>query len=279
MFSIFFQRRNVKCVFGNGDRTGTLCYDLGMMSLREQVIEYAKKKYKVSDEYLWSRYPGYAVLRHRDNQKWFALIMDIPQYKLGLPGDEMVDILNVKMGDAQLADLLAGQEGFFRGYHISRGNWISILLDGTVDFEEICRWLGESYAATASKATKHKIRPAKEWIVPANPKYYDIEAAFSEAKEIDWKQGKGIKTGDLVFMYVAAPVSAILYKCRVTKTDIPFVFDEGNVHMTKLMKIKLLKRYPADRFTFEVLGKEYGIYAVRGPRGIPESLSEALKKG
>ena len=32
-----------------------------------------------------------------------------------------------------------------------------------------------------------------------------------------------------------------------------------------------------DRFTFEVLKSEYGIYAVRGPRGIPHSLSEALK--
>ena len=44
------------------------------------------------------------------------------------------------------------------------------------------------------------------------------------------------------------------------------------------MKIKLLKRYQPDRFTFEVLKEEYGIYAVRGPRGIPNSLSAALKK-
>ena len=43
------------------------------------------------------------------------------------------------------------------------------------------------------------------------------------------------------------------------------------------MRIKLLKRYPPDRFPFEVLGKEYGIFAVRGPRGIPDTLSQALK--
>ena len=43
------------------------------------------------------------------------------------------------------------------------------------------------------------------------------------------------------------------------------------------MRIRLQKRYPRDRFTFDVLGREYGIFAVRGPRGIPQSLSEALK--
>lgn len=79
-------------------------------------------------------------------------------------------------------------------------------------------------------------------------------------------------------MYVAAPVSAVLYKCKVMETDIPFRYDDGMVQMKALMKIRLQKRYPRDRFTFDVLGKEYGIFAVRGPRGIPHSLSEALKK-
>lgn len=86
-----------------------------------------------------------------------------------------------------------------------------------------------------------------------------------------------MKTGDTVFLYVAAPVSAILYKCRVTKTDIPCSFDNGDVHMTSLMKIKLLKRYQPDRFTLAVLSETYGIRAVRGPRGIPKTLSDALK--
>ena len=248
-----------------------------MNEIRERLFAYAGKKYRASPEYLWARYPNYAVLRHRDNRKWFALVMDIPAAKLGLERGGTVDILNVKMEDTLLADLLIQQEGFYRGYHISRGNWISILLDGTVAFEELCRWLDESFMATASRETRQKRRPPKAWIVPANPKYYDVQKAFDEAEEINWKQGKGIKTGDTVYLYVAAPVSAILYKCRVTKTDIPFRFDNGEVRMSSVMKIKLLKRYEPDRFTFDVLGKEYGIFAVRGPRGIPESLREALK--
>ena len=38
-----------------------------------------------------------------------------------------------------------------------------------------------------------------------------------------------------------------------------------------------IKRYKPDKFTFERLSNEYGIKAVRGPRGIPDKLSEALK--
>ena len=248
-----------------------------MTELKKQLFAYIRKKYHAEPEYLWARYPGYTVFRHSDNQKWFALFMDVPGTKLGLESEDLTDILNVKMGEPFLADYLARQKGFRRGYHISRGNWISILLDGTAAFEEICKWLDESYIATASKETRQKLRPPKEWIVPSNPKYYDVQAAFKESKEINWKQGKGIKTGDTVFLYVGAPISAILYKCRVTKTDIPFHFDNGELHISSVMKIKLLKRYDPNLFTFDVLGKEYGIFAVRGPRGIPESLSEALK--
>lgn len=130
---------------------------------------------------------------------------------------------------------------------------------------------------TVSRKKQKKIRPPKEWIVPANSKYYDIVHAFDDAREIDWKQGRGIKAGDTVFIYAGAPVSAILYKCRVMETDIPYEYSDGALTITAVMKIRLQKRYEADRFTFAKLKEEYGIYAVRGPRGIPESLSEALR--
>ena len=66
-------------------------------------------------------------------------------------------------------------------------------------------------------------------------------------------------------------------KCTVTKTNIPYNYSENGLTIKSLMKIKLLKRYEPDDFTFELLKEDYGIYAVRGPRYIPNSLSEALK--
>ena len=71
-------------------------------------------------------------------------------------------------------------------------------------------------------------------------------------------------------------MSAILYKCRVMETDIPYAYQDRDLTITTLMKIKLLHRYDPEQFTFGRLKEEYGIYAVRGPRGIPNSLSHVL---
>ncbi len=245
--------------------------------VRKKIYGYVKKKYGSEPEYLWRRFPDYAVFRHEDNRKWYGLIMDVPLKNLGLPGEGRTDILNVKVDDLLFADMLLQRKGYLRGYHLNRGNWISILLDGTVPMKEIREMIDLSYQVTASSRKRQKIRPPKEWIVPANPKYYDIVHAFDNEEEINWKQGAGIRTGDTVFIYVAAPVSAILYQCLVTETDIPYTYSDRNLSMTALMKIRLKNRYAPEQFTFEKLKSEFGIFAVRGPRGIPYSLSEALK--
>ena len=67
-------------------------------------------------------------------------------------------------------------------------------------------------------------------------------------------------------------------ECRVTETDIPYHYADENLTIQALMKIRLFKRFSPDRFPFSVLRQEYGVNAVRGPRGIPYGLSEALKK-
>jgi len=245
--------------------------------MRKKLFDHIKKKYGAAPEYLWKRYPDYAVFRHADNNKWFAIVMDVQRGRLGLSGDERVDILNVKLSDPMFADMLIQREGFFKGYHISKGTWVSILLDGTVPFDEIAGLLNESYMNTASSAKKQKLRAPKEWIIPSNPGYYDVVSAFEESDVIDWKQGRGIIPGDTVYLYVGAPVSAILYKCKVLETDIPCDYRDKNLTIMSLMKIKRQRKYDPAKFTFDVLKEEYGIYAVRGPRGIPVSLSKALK--
>lgn len=248
-----------------------------MNKLRDDVFEYIRKKYKAKPEYLWAKFPNYAVFRHGDNQKWFSIVMNISYDKIDPDKSGIVDILNVKLDDPLMRDVLIQQDGYYIGYHISRGNWLSIVLDGTIPFDAVCNLIGISYAVTASKKKKQEIRPPKEWLIPSNPKYYDIVHAFDDSDIIDWKQGAGIKKNDTVFMYVGSPVSAILYKCKVIETDIPYEFHTDGLTIKKLMRIRVQKRYRQDKFTFEILKKEYGIFAVRGPRSIPNSLSIALK--
>lgn len=249
-----------------------------MLSFRDDIYQYVNEKYQSDIEFPWFQYPSYAVARHEDNRKWYILIMEIPRSKLGLEGEERVKILNVKLLNPLERDSLIENNGFFPGYHISSRNWMTILLDGTVPFSDICTFIDESYIATASKETKERLRPPKDWLIPANPAYYDVEQAFRENKVISWKQGRGIKTGDTVYMYVGAPVSAILYQCLVKKTEIPYLGHNENVNFHYLMEIERKKQYPHNKFTFEVLKNEYGIRAVRGPRGIPEKLKMELEK-
>ncbi len=130
--------------------------------MREELFQYVKNKYNTAPEYPWIRFPEYAIFRHSDNRKWFGLVMNVHKEKLGLDGEDMVDILNVKLSDPLLVDMLVQQPGYMRGYHIRRGNWVSILLDGSVSFEEICGWLNESFMITASGHKKQKICPPKE---------------------------------------------------------------------------------------------------------------------
>ena len=44
--------------------------------------------------------------------------------------------------------------------------------------------------------------------------------------------------GDTVYIYAAAPVSAILYKCKVTETGIPYDYQDGSLTSKALMKIR-----------------------------------------
>ena len=246
--------------------------------MRQAVYDYIKKKYKVSPEFPWRKYDGNAVFRHADNNKWFALIMDVQGDKVGVPEADYVDVINLKVDDIFFRDMIIREDGIMPAYHMNKMHWITVRLDGTVPEERVFDLIGMSFMATASAKKKEKLRPPKEWVIPSNPKYFDIIHAFDHADEINWKQGAGIKAGDTVFMYVGAPVSAILYKCKVTETGIPYHGHHEEINIKALMKILLQKRYSADRFTFEVLKSEYGIYAVRGPRGIPNSLSAELKK-
>lgn len=47
-------------------------------SQTNKIIEHIKAEYGVEPEFLWpDRYSDYAVFRHNDNKKWFALVATI----------------------------------------------------------------------------------------------------------------------------------------------------------------------------------------------------------
>lgn len=242
------------------------------VSFRNRVIEIAAKQYQTKPERLWAKYPEYVVLRHSNNKKWYAVLMNIPKNKLGLEGGEYIDILDVK-ADPVMAGSFLSEEGIFPGYHMHKGNWITVLLDGTVSMDKIELLLDISYDLTNGRKYKKSVLRNTEWIVPANPKFYDIEAALKESKDgiFTWKQSNNICVGDKIYIYVASPVSAVKYKCKAVEVDIPYEYSDQNISMSRVMRLQLLTRYDKVTIDFAML-KEYGVNAVRGPRSMPNSL-------
>lgn len=125
------------------------------ISLRNKVLKTALERYHTKPEYLWAKTPTAAVLRHEENQKWYALIMDVQKNKLGLEGEECVDILNVKADPVMAASFLL-EDGILPAYHMNKKHWMTILLDGTVPMKTIELLLDVSFELTQGKKGKKK---------------------------------------------------------------------------------------------------------------------------
>ena len=230
-----------------------------------RINQYIKEKYNDDPEFLWEKFPGYAVYRNKNNNKWYAIIMNLDLSKLD-NGTGEVEIINVKLDENKVKKLIK-QKGFYKAYHMSKTDWISIVLNDTLKDEDILSLLDESY---------NLINEVEEWIVTANPKYYDILNAFNDTNEIIWKQSSDIHINDIVYLYVADPYSKIMYKCKAIEVNIPYEYKDKNVSMSHVMKIKLLEKLENKDYTFEYLNK-LGIKAIRGPRKIAKEVSEKIK--
>ena len=122
---------------------------------RNELEAFIMETYNAQADYPWRKSPNHAVFRHCSNRKWFALIMDVPKNKLGLQGEEPLDVVNLKC-DPILIGSLRGEPGFFSAYHMSKDNWITAALDGSASDDKIKMLLDMSYQATAPKVRKEK---------------------------------------------------------------------------------------------------------------------------
>lgn len=122
---------------------------------RNELESFIKETYNADANYPWSKYPNYEVFRHTSNQKWFALIMDVPKSKLGLQGTETLDVVNFKCAPLLIGSLRE-EFGFFPAYHMNKDSWITVALDGSVSDDKIKMLLDMSYQATAPKIRRKK---------------------------------------------------------------------------------------------------------------------------
>ena len=105
---------------------------------KEQFIEVISDTYKTAPDYPFDD-PNIIVFRHRDNRKWFGIIMTIPKRKINIAQEGNIDIVNLKCAQ-EIIDSLWDEQGIYPAYHMSKKHWISVALNEDVSIDTI-KWL------------------------------------------------------------------------------------------------------------------------------------------
>lgn len=112
------------------------------------VIKYIEEKYDSPAEFLWKKTPEACIFRKKDNSKtggkWFAALLAVPKSKIGLSGDEIIEIIDLKAKPEKIQKIVDNKK-YFEGYHMNKKHWFTICLDGSVHIDEIKTLIDESY--------------------------------------------------------------------------------------------------------------------------------------
>lgn len=190
--------------------------------------------------------------------------------------EEVVEVINLKTDPEEIPELLS-RPGIFRAWHMNKKHWISAILDGALSDEELFTLIRRSYSL-CSEGKSAKARSTGAWMIPSNPKVYDVDAGFRDGGGvIEWHQHNRIRPGDEVFIYCSAPYSALIYRCEVIAADLPYrgMFKTSKGY-TRSMRIRLVEKYPPDRYPLSFI-REHGGSVVRSARTMPADLYAAIR--
>lgn len=126
------------------------CFDVQdfIFPQTKRIMAQVQKKYGNQLEYLWEKSPDTAVLRHEGNQKWYAVLMRIPWDKLEKGREGLVEAVNLKHD--QVADLLS-KKGIYPAFHMNKRYWLSLVLDDSLQDEEVIELIERSWELTMKK--------------------------------------------------------------------------------------------------------------------------------
>lgn len=107
------------------------------------------------------------------------------------------------------------------------------------------------------------------WIIPCNLKLFDVFEHMKSHDTMIWKKSRGIKNGDIVYIYVGLPVMAVKYRCVVIDDAVNDEILSANSYArindieknNMYMQLKVLNTYE-DELPLRVLN-DFGIYRVR----------------
>ena len=118
--------------------------DVFKSDMAKALIAYVRDVYGNELEYLWAKFPDNAVWRCADNGKWYGALLTVSKRKLGIESDEVVEIIDLRAETENLKVLL-DKENYYPGWHMNKKHWYTVILDGSVPFDEICAGIDASY--------------------------------------------------------------------------------------------------------------------------------------
>ena len=126
------------------------CFDVQefLCPQTKRIMALVQEKYGNQLEYLWEKSPDTAILRHENNQKWYAVLMKISWDKLEKGREGLVEAVNLKHD--QVSDLLV-KKGIYPGFHMNKRYWISLPLDDSLTDEKVLELFEKSYFLTSKK--------------------------------------------------------------------------------------------------------------------------------
>lgn len=116
----------------------------------KKIITYIKDKYNDDLEFLWEKFENNAICRNKKNNKWYMAILIVNENKLGLPGNNDIEIIDLMYQKDQIEEIIDSKK-VFPGYHMNKKSWITIKLDGSMPIEEIYKLLDNSYNISLTK--------------------------------------------------------------------------------------------------------------------------------
>lgn len=115
-----------------------------------ELLHHIKETYQDFPEFLWEKFPDNAVIRRKDNKKWYAAFLTVAPQKLNLNGNRTIEIIDLR-GNPQEISVMLDNKTYFPGYHMNKKNWYTICLNDSVDTPEICARIAQSYQIAAKK--------------------------------------------------------------------------------------------------------------------------------
>ena len=128
------------------------CFDPDVFKTADAqfLLSYVSERYGDTLEFLWEKLSDNAVLRRKDNRKWYAAMLPIRGDRIGLNTRDIVEIIDLRLEPDEM-EATIDHKSFFPGYHMNKKHWYSILLDGSVPQDEIARRIDESYRIAGGK--------------------------------------------------------------------------------------------------------------------------------